>query len=66
MEQMNSANYNSRTTLSGKIKFRYLTNKALENILQTPNDFNIDDDTSRKHAIWTLIRNQFNANRQQG
>uniref|UniRef100_A0A060T241 ARAD1A04686p n=1 Tax=Blastobotrys adeninivorans TaxID=409370 RepID=A0A060T241_BLAAD len=60
VQKMSPAKYNSRLTLRGKIKFRYLTDQALQHLLQTPDAVNINivDDTSRKWAIWTLLRSQ--------
>uniref|UniRef100_A0A060TBQ8 ARAD1B10406p n=1 Tax=Blastobotrys adeninivorans TaxID=409370 RepID=A0A060TBQ8_BLAAD len=56
VEQMDSANYNPRMTLSGKIKFRYLTSQALQYIAQTR--YGASDFNDREWVIWTLLRSQ--------
>uniref|UniRef100_A0A060T4H6 ARAD1B03586p n=1 Tax=Blastobotrys adeninivorans TaxID=409370 RepID=A0A060T4H6_BLAAD len=56
VEKMSPAKYNSNETLDGKIKFRYLTDKALHHIVLK--ELGLKDIHSREYAIWMLLRNQ--------
>uniref|UniRef100_A0A060T6E3 ARAD1C13464p n=1 Tax=Blastobotrys adeninivorans TaxID=409370 RepID=A0A060T6E3_BLAAD len=56
VEKMSPAKYNSNKTLDGKIKFSYLTDKALHHIVLK--ELGLKDIHSREYAIWMLLRNQ--------
>lgn len=55
VEQMSPAKYNPRETLCGKIKFRYLTDEALEHIVQTSSAYS---HLGREEASWLLAQLQ--------
>uniref|UniRef100_A0A060T5G4 ARAD1B06820p n=1 Tax=Blastobotrys adeninivorans TaxID=409370 RepID=A0A060T5G4_BLAAD len=55
-EQMTPSNYNAKTTLGGEVKYCYLTDQALQSIVQTR--YGIRNISGRELAIWTLIQCQ--------
>uniref|UniRef100_A0A060SXD9 ARAD1A12452p n=1 Tax=Blastobotrys adeninivorans TaxID=409370 RepID=A0A060SXD9_BLAAD len=56
VDNMSPTKYNSKETLDGEIKFRYLTDNALKQILSKRHG--IEGITSREYAIWMLIRSR--------